>query len=64
MNWDYDKRPGSYKPVSYHTHGKITDGGRTKSDWQVALQGHISDAHAGKVLRTCPACRELKARVA
>ena len=36
---------------------------RSLDEWHVAFLGHKKDAHKGKEVPTCPACREIKEKL-
>jgi hypothetical protein len=58
--WDWNflkERPSTLK---FRNGSRIHK--RTPEAARVALAGHAGSAHAGKVLKTCPACRELQAQ--
>jgi hypothetical protein len=36
---------------------------RSKREWELALEGHVESAHAGKEEESCPGCRELRKKI-
>ncbi len=36
---------------------------RTVATWRLCLKNHAADAHGGKVLESCAACRELQGKI-
>jgi hypothetical protein len=36
---------------------------RSKREWEMALEGHVESAHAGKESKDCAGCRELRKKI-
>jgi hypothetical protein len=43
--------------------GSLSKQMRSKREWEIALAGHVEDAHNGKEDGGCVACRELRKKL-